>query len=148
MSQDDPIKLNEAIPQIANLVNSVLERVKDIYQVYPALLIVSDFLTVAPKKIPQLFIQRPDIISNILKNCSSPILHVPAYNFKTRNAVFTIYQSFLLNREQLLSQVENPSTFISAVLAGIDEEKDPRNLIITYDIIYFMLRQYASKMDD
>jgi len=56
MSQDDPIKLNEAIPQISNLVNSVLERVKDIYQVYPALLIVSDFLTVAPKKIPQLFI--------------------------------------------------------------------------------------------
>ena len=56
MSQDDPIKLNEAIPQIANLVNSVLERVKDIYQVYPALLIVSDFLTVTPKKIPQLFI--------------------------------------------------------------------------------------------
>jgi DNA repair/transcription protein MET18/MMS19 len=73
---------------------------------------------------------------------------VPAYNFKTRNAVFNIYQSFLLNREQLLNQVENPSVFISAVLEGIDEEKDPRNLIITYDIIYFMLRQYASKIDD
>jgi hypothetical protein len=39
-----------------------------------------------------------------------------------------------------LNQVENPSLFISAVLEGIDEEKDPRNLIITYDIIYFMLR--------
>jgi len=73
---------------------------------------------------------------------------VPAYNFKTRNAVFNIYQSFLLNREQLLNQVENPSVFISAVLEGIDEEKDPRNLIITYDIIYYMLRQYASKIDD
>lgn len=126
----------------------MLERIKDIYQVYPALLIVSEFLTVAPKKVPQLFQQRPDIISNILKYCSSPVLHVPAYNFKTRNAVFSIYQSFLLNKEQLLHQIQNPSTFISAVLAGIDEEKDPRNLIMTYDIIYFMLRQYASKMDD
>lgn len=148
MNQEDVAKLSENLPQIANLVNSVLERIKDIYQVYPALLIVSEFLTVAPKKVPQLFQQRPDIISNILKYCSSPVLHVPAYNFKTRNAVFSIYQSFLLNKEQLLHQIENPSTFISAVLAGIDEEKDPRNLIMTYDIIYFMLRQYASKMDD
>lgn len=145
---EETTKLIESIPKLANLVNSVLERIKDIYQVYPALLIVSEFLTIAPKKIPQLFQQRPDIISNILKNCSSPVLHVPAYNFKTRNAVFNIYQSFLLNREQLLNQIENPSVFISAVLEGIDEEKDPRNLIITYDIIYFILRQYASKIDD
>lgn len=148
MNQEEAAKLSESLPKIANLVNSVLERIKDIYQVYPALLIVSEFLTIAPKKVPQLFQQRPDIISNILKNCSSPVLHVPAYNFKTRNAVFTIYQSFLLNKEQLLNQIDNPSTFISAVLAGIDEEKDPRNLIMTYDIIYFMLRQYASKIDD
>jgi hypothetical protein len=26
------------------------------------------------------------------------------------------------------------------VLSGIDEEKDPRNLLITYDLLYFMLR--------
>jgi hypothetical protein len=35
---------------------SVLERVKDLYQVYPALNIVSDFLSVAPKKVPQIFL--------------------------------------------------------------------------------------------
>jgi hexokinase len=72
------------------------------------------------------------------------VLHVPAYNFKTRNVVFKIYQSFLLNRDQLLSQVEHPATYISAVLSGIDEEKDPRNLLITYDLLYFMLREYAN----
>jgi len=68
------------------------------------------------------------------------VLHVPAYNFKTRNEVFKIYQSFLLNRDELLIHIDNSATFISAVLAGIDEEKDPRNLLITYDLLYFMLR--------
>jgi DNA repair/transcription protein MET18/MMS19 len=33
-------------------------------------------------------------------------------------------------------------------LGGIDEEKDPRNLLITYDLLYFMLREYASSMND
>ncbi len=38
--------------------------------------------------------------------------------------------------------------FISAVLAGVDEEKDPRNLLITYDLLYYLLREYATNMDD
>ena len=88
------------------------------------------------------------MVRSIIKHTSSPVLHVPAYNFKTRNVVFKIYQSFLLNRETILSQLDNPSIYISAVLGGIDEEKDPRNLIITYDLLYFMLREYASSMDD
>lgn len=70
---------------------SVLERVKDLYQVYPALNIVSDFLSVAPKKVPQIFLQRSDLVRSIIKHTSSPVLHVPAYNFKTRNVVFKIY---------------------------------------------------------
>jgi DNA repair/transcription protein MET18/MMS19 len=148
LSIEQQSELIDNVPKLSNLILSVLDRVKDIYQVYPALMIVSDFLTKAPQKVPQLFLQRPDIISAILKNCSSPVLHVPAYNFKTRNVVFMIYQSFLLNREQLLSKVENPSLFISAVLGSIDEEKDPRNLLITYDILYFMLRQYATGIDN
>ncbi len=146
LSLADQASLIDNIAKLANLIISVLDRVKDIYQVYPALLIVSDFLSKAPQKIPQLFTHRPDIISAILKNCSSPVLHVPAYNFKTRNAVFMIYQSFLLNRETILSKIESPAVFISAVLAGIDEEKDPRNLVVTYDIIYFMLRQYEGNL--
>ena len=128
--------------------SALLERVKDIYQVHPALMIVSEFLNEAATKIPQLFVQRPDIVSSLLKHCSSPTLHVPAYNFKTRNSVFKIYQAFLLNREQLLNQLENPSSYISAMLSGIDEEKDPRNLLITYDLLYFLLRQYASNIED
>ena len=138
----------EHIPDIANAVMSVLERVKDLYQVYPALTIVSDFLSVAPTKVPELFSQRSDLVRSLVKYTSSPVLHVPAYNFKTRNVVFKIYQSFLLNRETILSQLDNHATYISAVLGGIDEEKDPRNLLITYDLLYFMLREYASKMEN
>ncbi len=52
IEEKDHNKLIDSIPRIANLVTSVLERVKDIYQVYPALQIVSEFLTLAPKKVP------------------------------------------------------------------------------------------------
>jgi len=48
----------------------------------------------------------------------------------------------------MLNQLDNPATYIGAVLGGIDEEKDPRNLLITYDILYFMLREYASDMNN
>ena len=109
---------------------------------------MSDFLSVAPKAFPDLFKQRSDLVRSIVKYTSSPVLHVPAYNFKTRNVVFKIYQSFLLNRDLILSQLDNQSTYISSVLGGIDEEKDPRNLLITYDLLYFMLREYASSMND
>ena len=37
LSQDDSIQIIDKVPKLANLIYSVLERVKDIYQVYPAL---------------------------------------------------------------------------------------------------------------
>lgn len=109
---------------------------------FDALVAISDFLAVAPRKVPQLFLLRADLAGAILKHCSSPVLHVPAYNFKTRNVVFKIYQSFLFNREVLLNLLSHPSIYVSAVLSGIDEEKDPRNLLITYDLLYFTLREF------
>ena len=33
-------------------------------------------------------------------------------------------------------------------MSGIDEEKDPRNLLLTYDLLYMILRQYASNTSD
>lgn len=30
------------------------------------------------------------------------------------------------------------------MLSGVEEEKDPRNLVLTYDLIYFILRSYAN----
>lgn len=48
----------------------------------------------------------------------------------------------------MLLKLENPFTYISAILSGIDEEKDPRNLLITYDLLYYLLRQYGSNIED
>ena len=79
----------------------------------------------------------------ILRHCSSPILHVPAYNFKTRHSVLKIYEAFTLNHNLTLDKLPNPTLFISAVLSGVEEEKDPRNLLISYDLLYFILRQYS-----
>ena len=67
-------------------------------------------------------------------------MHVPSFDFKTRNVVLKIYQTFILNRESLLNSLDHPSSYISAVLSGIDEEKDPRNLLISYDLLYYILR--------
>ena len=52
-----------------------------------------------------------------------------------------------MNKDILLSKVD-PSLFINAVLSGIENEKDPRNLVISYDLIYFILRIYASNVED
>jgi hypothetical protein len=96
-------ELNDNVPEIANLILRVLEKVKDLYQVLPAVNLITEFLTWAPSKVPKLFLQRSDVPKQILKLCSTPALHVPAYNFGTRNAIFQIYQAFLLNKDLLLS---------------------------------------------
>lgn len=113
---------------------------------YPALVIVSDFLSAFHSKVPQLFSTRPDLAVGIIKYTSSPILHVPAYNFMTRNTVFQIYQQFLVNKLTLHLDHQE-AMFVGSVLSGIDEEKDPRNLLLTYDLIYFILKEHGQKRD-
>ncbi len=76
---------------------------------------------------------------HILHSCSSPRLHVPAYNFKTRNEAFKIYQIFVLQKDLLLQQIKDPHLFIQAVLAAIEGEKDPRNLVIGFDLILYII---------
>ena len=49
-----------------------------------------------------------------------------------------------MNQETFLNKVD-PTQYISAVLSGIQEEKDPRNLIITYDLIYFIMRTFGQQ---
>lgn len=53
-----------------------------------------------------------------------------------------IYQSFTLQPQLLLSQVKQPYFFVSCVLQAIDGEKDPRNLLYTFDLVYQLLTLY------
>ena len=59
----DETEWNQKIPEIATLLLKVIEKVKDIYQVYPALVLISDLLTSQghSKKLTALFRQRPDL---------------------------------------------------------------------------------------
>ena len=44
----------------------------------------------------------------------------------------------------LMSRVGHPIVFIQNVLAAIEGEKDPRNLVICFDLTYFMLVTFMS----
>lgn len=123
----------------------LLDKVKDIYCVLHAVNMLQELMYKCISLCPDIFTQ--EFTVNILKNCSSPTLHVPAYNQKTRHAVLKIYQAFVLNKDLLLSKVDS-SAFIYAVLSGIENEKDPRNLVLSYDLIYLILRIYANNPDD
>ena len=40
----------------------------------------------------------------------------------------------------LLTKVKQPYLFVSFVLQAIDGEKDPRNLLYTFDLVFFILK--------
>jgi len=42
----------------------------------------------------------------------------------------------------LLNKVSQPYLFVSYVLQSIDGEKDPRNLLYTFDLVYQILALY------
>ena len=45
----------------------------------------------------------------------------------------------MVQKDLLLYIVNDPSLFINAILNSIENEKDPRNLVIGFDLIYFSL---------
>ena len=74
-----------------------------------------------------------------MKGISDPNLHLPSYNYRTRAAVLKTYQQFTLQKSLFLNQLSHPITFIQSVLAAVESEKDPRNLILCFDLTHFML---------
>ena len=55
-----------------------------------------------------------------------------------------IYQQFTIQKSLLLNKLSHPVLFIQNVLAALEGEKDPRNLLICFDLTYFMLVTYMS----
>ncbi len=49
-----------------------------------------------------------------------------------------------MQKKFFLNKVSHPVVFIQSVLAAIEGEKDPRNLLICFDLTYFMLLTYLS----
>lgn len=81
-------------------------------------------------------------MTKLLSAISSPNLHVPQYNFKTRNKVYRIYEQISYNRKDLLDKL-NSTLYISCVLSGIENEGDPRNLLLVYDLLHFLLLNFC-----
>jgi hypothetical protein len=88
--------------------------------------------------------ENKSLVITLLKGISSPTIHAPSYNHKTRNAIYRIYQAISLS-PGFLSKVGHPVDFISAVLSAIENESDPRSLVISFDLMAFMLQTYITK---
>lgn len=91
-------------------------------------------------------------LSIILEGISSPNLHIPAYAQKVRNVAYRCFETILNNYSEFLSidTKENGTnqgdrglisytTVVSAVLTAIEGEKDPRNLILSFDLSRLVL---------
>lgn len=94
----------------------------------------------------------------IIAGISPPSIHIPAYNQKVRIIAFKSYEYILNNYREYfkLESVDSDiskedgtnqnssllipySTIISAVLTAIESEKDPRNLIVSFELTRLIL---------
>ena len=124
----------------------VFEKIRDIYCVIDSVNIISNLVLEQGLKIEQMRknVFTDKFVTKILISVSSPNLHVPQYNFKTRTVVYKIYQIISLNKSDLLDKLD-PSLFVSCVLSAIEGEGDPRNLIVVYDLLNFILLNFCQE---
>lgn len=85
-----------------------------------------------------------EFITKLVASISTPNLHVPQYNFKTRNSVYKVYELITLNKEHLYSKIDL-LLFASQVLQSIENEGDPRNLVLVFDLVHFILLNCCQK---
>ena len=83
-------------------------------------------------------------IDTLFKGISTPNLNLPSYNQKTRYLALCIFQQFTMQKKMLLQKIQHPIIFVQNTLAAVEEEKDPRNLMISFDLIYFIISEYFS----
>ena len=49
-----------------------------------------------------------------------------------------------MQKKMLLKKIQHPIIFVQNTLAAVEEEKDPRNLMVSFDLIYFIISEYFS----
>ena len=128
------------------VVCELFEKIRDIYCVLESVHILRDQILSQGLRID---VMRTKVFSNqwvtkLLTSISSPNLHVPQYNFKTRSAVYKIYEMMSLNRSDLLEKLD-PSLYVSCILSAVDGEGDPRNLLVVYDLLHFILLNFCQE---
>ena len=127
-----------------DIILELFQKVRDIYCVLESLSIIKNSILI--KALQNQFLKQSlftnDFVSKLLTSVSSPNLHVPQYNFKTRNLVYQIYELVTLDRDNLLSKV-NDCLFISCIMSAVEGEGDPRNLILVYELESFILQTFC-----
>lgn len=95
-------------------------------------------------------------LSILLNGISSPSIHIPAYNQKVRIVAFRCYQIILTSYTEFFKlddenmEVDSDagddknvmipySTIVSTVLTAIESEKDPRNLLLSFELSRLVL---------
>lgn len=136
---------------INDLILELFAKVRDIYCVLESLNMIKTHIFGQALKNDKIREQifTADFVTKLLTTVSSPNLHVPSYNFKTRNLVYKIYEQFTLDRQHLLGKIDE-CLFISCVMSALEGEGDPRNLIYVFELQAFILQSYCqstSKID-
>lgn len=124
----------ETINCFVEVVHELLAKVKDLYCVLPSLVILSRVLDegVKIKSIKDgVFTQ--GFVNQIVSSVSTPNLHVPSYNFKTRNQVYQIFTTITANTH--FNNLAEPTLLMTAISASVEGEADPRNLLIMFDLL-------------
>jgi hypothetical protein len=125
------------------VIEKLIDKIKDIYCCTYCVKILHDcFLTTNNGQSLRQDLFTADLVEKILKGVSAPNLTLQSYNQRTRIAVLKIYEAFTLQPNLLLNQVRQPYFFVSYVLQAIDGEKDPRNLLYTFDLVFEILTLY------
>lgn len=136
-----------ALLQLLNdIVIELFQKVRDIYCVLESVIILHDQILAKGLGIDVMRTKvfNSQFVTKLLTSISSPNLHVPQYNFKTRNAVYKIYEMISLNKSDLLEKLD-PGLYVSCILSAVEGEGDPRNLLVVYDLLHFILLNFCQE---
>ena len=144
MTDDDLV--DSRLTLLNDIILELFEKVRDIYCILEGLSIIKVQLLQNCLKIDFLKQQllTRDFVSKLLVSVSSPNVHVPQYNFRTRHLVYQIYEMFTLERGTLLNKVDE-CLFISCVMSAVEGEGDPRNLVLVYQLEGFILQTFCQR---
>jgi len=119
------------------ILETLIRKTEDIYQVLP----LSEALVgcLAHFKEDACAPVTAALIHETFLAISAPKLHVPAYNQRVRFSVLKCYGNFYASRPKWL-EVVGLAAFTEAVILATDGEKDPRNLVLAFDLLAKVIR--------
>ena len=135
-----------------------VSKLRDVHCVLQAIRAIYALIKYHSEEVKQSQNKGDECLSIIINGISSPSIHIPAYNQKVRIIAFKSYEYILNNYREFFKVQRNEediskedgtndcsnllipySTIISAVLTAIESEKDPRNLIVSFELTRLIL---------